>query len=61
MGINANLASTGVGLAKAARLLKDPRLAALAQRQLDWILGVNPVGSSLRLDRAGLRVPYLPL
>jgi hypothetical protein len=46
VGINANLASTGVGLAKAARLLKEPRLAALAQRQLDWILGVNPFDAS---------------
>jgi Glycosyl hydrolase family 9 len=46
VGINANLASTGVGLAKAARLLKEPRLAALAQRQLDWIVGVNPFDAS---------------
>jgi hypothetical protein len=46
VGINASLASTGVGLAKAARLLKEPRLAALAQRQLDWILGVNPFDAS---------------
>ena len=43
VGINANLASAGVGLAKAARVLEDPQLQALAQRQLDWILGVNPL------------------
>jgi hypothetical protein len=42
VGINANLASTGVGLAKAARLLDEPAWLELAQRQLDWILGVNP-------------------
>jgi hypothetical protein len=42
VGINANLASTGVGLAKAARLLDEPAWLDLAQRQLDWILGVNP-------------------
>ena len=46
VGINANLASTGVGLAKAARLLPEPRLLAFAQRQLDWILGVNPSDAS---------------
>jgi hypothetical protein len=42
VGINSNLASAGVGLLRAARLLDQPRWAALAQRQLDWILGVNP-------------------
>jgi len=46
VGINSNLASAGVGLFKAARLLKDPGLAVIAQRQLDWILGVNPFNSS---------------
>jgi hypothetical protein len=46
VGINANVASTGVGLCRAARLLGDDRLAELAQRQLDWILGVNPFGAS---------------
>ncbi|GAI43029.1 unnamed protein product, partial [marine sediment metagenome] len=45
-GINANLASAGVGCIKAARLLNDPGLAALAQRQLDWIVGANPFNSS---------------
>jgi hypothetical protein len=46
VGINANLASAGVGLAKASKLLQEPRLAALAQRQLDWVLGVNPFDAS---------------
>ncbi|HUU28779.1 MAG TPA: glycoside hydrolase family 9 protein [archaeon] len=46
VGINANLASAGVGLIKASRLLKDKRLIALSQRQLDWILGVNAFNSS---------------
>ncbi len=46
VGINANLASTGVGLVKAARLLANPRWLALAQRQLDWILGANPFNAS---------------
>ncbi len=46
VGINANLASTGVGLIKASRVLSDPRLAAQAQRQLDWILGANPHNAS---------------
>lgn len=46
VGINANLAATGVGLVKAARILDDPDLIAIAQRQLDWILGNNPFNSS---------------
>lgn len=46
VGINANLASAGVGLMKASVILKDPELKALAQKQLDWIIGVNPFNSS---------------
>ena len=46
VGINAHLASAGVGLMKAASILGKPELKALAQRQLDWILGANPFGSS---------------
>ncbi len=46
VGINAHLASNGVGLTRAARILGEPRLAACAQRQLDWILGVNPFDAS---------------
>jgi hypothetical protein len=46
VGINANLASTGIGLVMASRILDDPKLKAIAQRQLDWILGVNPFNAS---------------
>lgn len=46
VGINSNLASAGVGLAKASRVLKDKELGYLAQRQLDWIIGNNPFNSS---------------
>jgi hypothetical protein len=46
VGINAHLASNGVGLLRASRLLNDRALAPLAQRQLDWIIGVNPFNSS---------------
>jgi hypothetical protein len=46
VGNNSNLASTGVGLLKAARLLNRPDWLALAQRQLDWILGSNPFNAS---------------
>ena len=46
VGINSNLASTGVGLVKAARLLGRSDWLALAQRQLDWIMGVNPFNAS---------------
>jgi hypothetical protein len=46
VGINANIASAGIGLIKASYLLNDPKLRALAQKQLDWIIGVNPFNSS---------------
>jgi len=46
VGINANLASAGVGLKKSATILNDPKLRIAAQRQLDWIIGVNPFNSS---------------
>lgn len=46
VGVNAHLASHGIGLVRAGRLLNDPRLAVLAQRQLDWILGLNPFDAS---------------
>ncbi len=45
-GINANAASTGIGLLYAARLLNNPQLKAIAQRQLDWIVGCNPLNMS---------------
>lgn len=46
VGINSNLASAGVGLMKASSLLNDKGLKAAAQRQLDWIIGMNPFNSS---------------
>jgi hypothetical protein len=46
VGINANLASAGIGLCRAADVLEEPALRAIAQRQLDWILGCNPFGAS---------------
>jgi hypothetical protein len=45
VGINSNLASAGIGLLKAARVLKDDRMKATAQRQLDWIFGSNTLNS----------------
>lgn len=46
VGNNSLLASTGVGLLKAARLLGRSDWLALAQRQLDWIVGCNPFNAS---------------
>ena len=46
VGINANLASSGIGLLKASEVLNDPELKTYAQKQLDWIIGVNPYNSS---------------
>lgn len=46
VGINANVGAAGVGLLEAAAVLDDPSLAVRAQRQIDWVLGMNPQGSS---------------
>lgn len=46
VGINAHLASNGLGLTHAAKVLNRPQLLAVAQRQLDWIMGVNPFDAS---------------
>ena len=42
VGVNANIAAMGIALAKASQILARPELLAIAQRQLDWILGANP-------------------
>ena len=46
VGINSNLASAGIGLLKASAALNDPEMKAMAQKQLDWIVGTNPFNSS---------------
>jgi hypothetical protein len=46
VGVNANLASAGIGLLKAAQVLDEPALRATAQRQLDWVVGCNPFYAS---------------
>ena len=46
VGVNSNIASAGIGLARAAKTLGEPDLRFTAQRQLDWILGSNPFGAS---------------
>lgn len=56
VGINSNIASAGIGLLKAATVLKDDRMKAAAQKQLDWILGSNPLNSST-MEGAGYNHP----
>ena len=46
VGINSNIASAGIGLLKAATVLKNDLMKASAQKQLDWIFGSNPFNSS---------------
>jgi len=46
VGVNANIASAGVGLVRASKILGDPSLRAVAQSQLDWIVGCNPFYAS---------------
>jgi hypothetical protein len=50
VGVNAHLASNGVGLCRAAAVLQNTQLRELAQRQLDWVLGVNPFDASTIVD-----------
>jgi hypothetical protein len=45
-GINANIASTATGLLHASKILNEEKLKTFAQRQLDWIVGLNPLNSS---------------
>jgi hypothetical protein len=47
VGINANIASAGLGLVRASKILGDPSLRAVAQSQLDWIVGCNPFYASM--------------
>ncbi len=46
VGINAHVAAIGIALAEASQLLGEPELMVAAQRQLDWILGANPLDES---------------
>lgn len=46
VGINASITGKGVGLVLASRILGEKRLGELAQRQLDWIFGANPLGTA---------------
>lgn len=60
VGINANITSAGVGLVKAASILNDQELAGLAQRQLDWVVGVNPFNSSTMVGVGHNHLKHFP-
>ena len=57
VGINAHLASTGIGLVKASRILDRPEYKKLAQHQLDWIMGNNTFNASTIID-IGYNQPF---
>ena len=59
VGVNANIASAGVGLLKAASILGDPSLKAIAQKQLDWIIGFNPFSSSTIVGVGHNQLPHM--
>jgi hypothetical protein len=59
VGINANISLAGVGLMKAAAVLGDAQLKAVAQRQLDWIIGANPFSSSTIIDVGHNHPPHM--
>ena len=60
VGINANITSAGVGLIKAASILDDKELVGLAQRQLDWVVGVNPFNSSTMVGVGHNHLKHFP-
>jgi len=56
-GGNYHHAGLAVALFKAARLYKQPHWSAVAQRQLDWILGANPFHASYMIDVGHVHPP----
>lgn len=46
VGINADILGCALFLLRAGRLLGDPRCFAVACRQVDWVLGCNPLDAS---------------
>ncbi len=61
VGINSNIAGKAIGLSAASRILNDPALAVIAQRQLDWILGANPFGVSTMMGVGYSHPDIIPL
>jgi hypothetical protein len=58
VGINANITSKAVGLVKSAKLLNRNDYAVLAQRQLDWIMGFNPLGKSTMTGQGEIQAEH---
>jgi hypothetical protein len=68
-GDNGSIASTGTCLMHAARILNNQKLKYFAQRQLDWIIGLNPLNMStadgigrnqpIRFINSSLNIPPL--
>jgi len=46
-GNNSTILSSGIGLAAANQLLKDPEMKSISQSQLEWVVGKNPFSQSL--------------
>ena len=59
LGVNANIALAGVGLLKAAAILGEPSLKAIAQKQLDWIIGANPFSASTIVGVGHNQLPHM--
>ena len=55
-GTNANISSAGIGFLYASKILQNDRLSAVAQRQLDWIIGLNPLNIST-IEEVGRNQP----
>jgi hypothetical protein len=58
LGNNSNLAGTGITLCYAGRALGSEKYKYLAQRMLDWILGLNPFDVCM-MNGVGLKNPPL--
>jgi hypothetical protein len=59
VGVNANIALAGIGLLKAAAILDDASLKAIARKQLDWIIGFNPFSSSTIVGVGHNQLPHM--
>lgn len=55
-GINSNITAAGIGMAMASGILKNDKLFACAQRQIDWIVGLNPLNQST-MEKVGRNQP----
>ncbi len=55
-GTNPKMATSAIGLIYAAKILRNRDLVKIAQKQLDWIMGANPLNMS-SIEKVGYNQP----